>query len=644
MDGTDPRALSILSDVARRAPIVEAFDVPILDLVQADTPYWGELPQEALQEVLRQDDVEGAFDQQVRSLGLSQLSDYALDIGRRTAWAAIFGDLYSPHERHDVALDIGAGFGANTLFLAERFETVVATDIVLERLAFIGRRARARGLANVLLVRAQFECVPLRPAVVDLAVCNGVLEWVGAMDEQGDPQERQVALLRAIALSLKPKGRLYIGIENRFGLPMWRGVPDHSGLPFTSLVPRRVANAVVRIASAVRTRKARVGHYTPQCAYRTYTHTPGAWRALLVSAGMQHVRVFGADDYNRTRFAFPMGGAHSTRALRVVRSEAARPRWLNNMLASATCRLPGALLIHASPRATDGVEERVRGWLEGLGVRGEGRLQLVDVRSADGMVVRYVVWLEGLGCGGGLWVLSRMGVGYGVGRSFRRVRVVVGSGEAVEGRAEVVELGGEGYFLLEPLREPPSLLWELRHGGVGVGAWVGGMARDVLGPLLVHVSREERRWTGADTARLIGSVGEGFMEVELLKEAARGLEGSTLRFGEAHGDLAPENLFREGDAIVVDDWNEVVADAPVAMDAVFFAATSAWSLSDDPSQLVGALASLRPALTPDEFSHRGQLLALSLLHWRTLRIGREEEWARARVAAALKLLGVSSRR
>lgn len=647
MHDSDPTALPALSDSARQARILDANGVPILDLVQAETPYWGEVPQQTLQEVLQHEDVESAFDRAVRALGLAHLSDYALDIGGRSAWAAILSDLETTGGSLELAMDVGAGYGANTVFLAERFESVVATDVVPERLEFIGRRCRARGLSNVLLVRADFEHAPLRPAVADLVVCNGVLEWVGAMDNEGDPAERQLALLRALALCLKPKGRLYIGIENRFGLPMWRGAPDHSGLPFTSLLPRPVAKSFVYVADALRAKRAYVGHYTRQRGYRTYTHSPTAWRNMLAKAGLSYVRIFGADDYNRTRLAFPMGQSSSVRALRVSRKEAPRAGWFNHALAALTYRLPAALLIHASPRETEGAEEQVRKWLAKLSPHyneisqhQKVTLLLIDTRSADAFAVRYVIALSDGKQPSSRFVLTRMPEDAAEHRSFRRVRLAAGE-EAQETEAPVVALPGEGLFLLEPLRDPPSLLAEARHQKARLAAWVGEVARDALKPLLQHLTTHERRWTAEDTTRLIALAPEPFVEAQLLKEVARRLEGTTLRFGVAHGDLAPENLFREGSAMIVDDWNETVMSAPVAMDAVFFAATSAWAASSKRSALATALGALRPALTPDEFSHREHLLALALLHWRTLGIPSLQKWARERVSAVLQLLGAS---
>lgn len=647
MHDSDPTALPALSDSARQARIIDASGVPIRDLVQEETPYWGEVPQQTLREVLQHEDVEGEFDRAVRALGLPHLSDYALDIGGRSAWSAIFGDLEAPGKTLELALDVGAGYGANTVCLAERFETVIATDVVPERLEFIGRRCRSRGLPNVLLVRADFESVPVRPAAADLVVCNGVLEWVGAMDNEGDPAERQLALLRALALCLKPKGRLYIGIENRFGLPMWRGAPDHSGLPFTSLLPRPLANTVVHVAHALRTKKAHVGHYTRQRGYRTYTHSPAAWRSMLARAGLPHVRLFGADDYNRTRFAFPMGQECAMHAMRVLRKETPRHAWMNYAIAALTYRLPAALLIHASPRETEGAEQQVRQWLEKLAPHYEEisrqpktELVLIDTRSADAFATRYVIAMGEDEPSSPLFVLTRMPEDAVERRSFRRVRLAPGE-DAQETEAPVVALPGEGLFLLEPLRDPPSLLAEAGHQKARVSAWVGEVARDALKPLLQHLTTHERRWTAEDTTRLIALAPEPFVEAQLLKEVARRLEGTTLRFGVAHGDLAPENLFREGHAVVVDDWNETVMNAPVAMDAAFFAATSAWAVSSDSTGLVAALGALKPALSPDEFSHRKHLLALAMLHWRTIRIPSLQAWAKQRVSAAVKLLGTS---
>jgi hypothetical protein len=73
-----------------------------------------------------------------------------------------------------------------------------------------------------------------------------MLEWVGMMNTNLTPREAQLSFLREVRRVLSDKGCLYIGVENRFGLQFLLGTNDHSGLPYTSLIPRSIASILVR--------------------------------------------------------------------------------------------------------------------------------------------------------------------------------------------------------------------------------------------------------------------------------------------------------------------------------------------------------------------------------------------------------------
>src|ERR1019366_6661450 len=88
--------------------------------------------------------------------------------------------------------------------------------------------------------------LPLADKSFDLVVCNGVLEWVGEWDLQGDPRSAQLRFLRSICRLLKDDGGLVIGIEIRIGYDNFLGRLDRSGLPYTGLVPRRLASFLLR--------------------------------------------------------------------------------------------------------------------------------------------------------------------------------------------------------------------------------------------------------------------------------------------------------------------------------------------------------------------------------------------------------------
>ena len=66
------------------------------------------------------------------------------------------------------------------------------------------------------------------------------------MNSNTPPREAQLIFLREVKRVLANNGCLYVGIENRFGLPFFLGEKDHSGLPYTSILPRKLANFVVK--------------------------------------------------------------------------------------------------------------------------------------------------------------------------------------------------------------------------------------------------------------------------------------------------------------------------------------------------------------------------------------------------------------
>ncbi|RMG25806.1 MAG: methyltransferase domain-containing protein [Armatimonadetes bacterium] len=625
------RVESFLNSEAKSGTHVERFGVKYLDLTEGETPYWGEIPQEALQEVLQAEDVEKAFDETVRKLGKPRLSDYALNVGRRAAWRSVL-----PIDSGELAWDVGAGFGANTIALAQRFEHVVATDIVPERLAFIGKRCERRGIENVTLIRAPFEKVPLSADVADLIVCNGVLEWVGAWGAEQDPEEIQRSVLRRLCLALKESGHLYIGIENRFGLAAWRGVPDHSGLRFTSLMPRAVASLVMRAAASVKARKAEVGDYTVQRDYRTYTHSPSHWRRMLSDCGFAQVRIWGANDYNYTEYAFPTDEPEAAEILSIWKSAANRPHLLNRAIAAATFRLPHCLLVQASPRSAAQLDEKLREALQQLGEeRSAFRVLAVDTRSHDQWIRRYVLRM-----GDEIRLLTLMPEEIAAQRSRQRVRLTP-TGASTE-EPKTVSHNGEA-ILLEPFRKNPSLL-HTPIGGPEIARKLEQWSHDRFSHYLTlqcgaDPRVAERRFSQIDADRLIEAAPEPFSEAQALKDRARRLIGSSLRFGVAHGDLAPENLFLDGEDLVIEDWNDTVPDAPVAMDLLFLAFTWAYGKGLRHREIHSCLSALHRTLTPDEFAKRHALLCLSLLHWRALRETTflEEAQRRIRVALALDL-------
>jgi SAM-dependent methyltransferase len=265
---------------------------PIVNGIPAfvqDFPYWGEIPIEQMLEVNRRAE-NGAWKAALTDFAdpvVQQASQMILNLDRAN-WQWLL-DL--PSESR--VLDVGAGMGTNSHALALHYREVVALEPVLERVRFMQRRFGQERLSNIKIVRSSIWTLPFAPASFDLAVMNGVLEWVPE-SQPGDPGELQERALRRICRLLRPGGYVYVGIENRMGLTYFVGYPDpHCGVPFTTILPRPLANWYAR----------RHG----QSGYRNYLYSGRGYRKLLRRAGFREVEIYLAlPSYNHPRFLIPL--------------------------------------------------------------------------------------------------------------------------------------------------------------------------------------------------------------------------------------------------------------------------------------------------------------------------------------------------
>ena len=124
--------------------------------------------------------------------------------------------------------------------------------------------------------------LPLLDGSIDAVVVNGVLEWVGLSDSVTPPRQLQIQFLLEILRVLKPGGKLLIGIENRTGAQFFVGGRDHSGLRFTSLMPRWLASLVVRSFRRMKS----ASHFSgAETSYRTLTYTYWGYCDILKQVG-----------------------------------------------------------------------------------------------------------------------------------------------------------------------------------------------------------------------------------------------------------------------------------------------------------------------------------------------------------------------
>lgn len=188
-------------------------------------------------------------------------------------------------------LDAGAGMGRISIPLARVARKVVALDQSYLRMKFLKMRAEKEGLKNIEVCVGDIFDASFPEESFDLIVMNGLLEWVGATTRFSNPREAQLESLRICKKLLKKGGYLYIGIENRFALSYLRG-RDHSGLYFTSYMPRFAANAYMKLRRRGR--------------YDTYTYSKNGYEKLIKEAGFNDIEFYlSYPGYNLPRMMIP---------------------------------------------------------------------------------------------------------------------------------------------------------------------------------------------------------------------------------------------------------------------------------------------------------------------------------------------------
>jgi SAM-dependent methyltransferase len=204
----------------------------------------------------------------------------------------LFSRLHPPPAGARV-LDIGAGWGQIALPLARRGDlTVTALEPTPERLAFIRAAARQEKTdGRMHFLQADFQAVEF-PPVFDLACCIGVLEWVPKFCP-GESRAVQVDFLRRVRRTLRPGGRLVVGIENRLGLKYLLGArDDHTGQRNVSVLDAAAAAEKHRVLTGQE--------------LRVFTHSLAEYTDLFREAGFISTEAHGAfPDYKLPELILP---------------------------------------------------------------------------------------------------------------------------------------------------------------------------------------------------------------------------------------------------------------------------------------------------------------------------------------------------
>lgn len=249
--------------------------------------YWGEVGQKEMNEILEVSEKKGIE----KGLELARnkypvVYRFSCD-SSRADWR-----FYLPVSKNWKVLDAGCGLGGMTFSLAKIVDEIVAFDSSFERIKFVNLKSHYDGLSNIKTFVGDFDNLPLKDKQFDLVILNGVLEWAGTANQPKNPRQVQKDMLKKCLKLIKPGGYLYIGIENRFALNYLTTGIDHSGLRFTSWMPRFLAN----IYTKLRIKK----------PYRTYTYSKAGYEKLLKESGFKKVRfLLLAPGYNFPKYIIP---------------------------------------------------------------------------------------------------------------------------------------------------------------------------------------------------------------------------------------------------------------------------------------------------------------------------------------------------
>lgn len=219
-----------------------------------------------------------------------------------------------PTNKNSKILDAGCMWGGLTIPAAQFHQEVYAVDKTSETLEFLKIRAKQMGIKNIYTFAAEIKKLPFPDNFFDFVVLNGVLEWVGLEEKvilekhwkgkreekqlySQTPRQMQINVLKELRRVLKPKGSLYIAIENRYGIQYLMGYPDdHNNVRFVSFLPRFLADKISRIVGKGK--------------YRTYIYSPRQLIRLLKKSGFKNNLVYGLfPHYIKIKKAFPLSMA-----------------------------------------------------------------------------------------------------------------------------------------------------------------------------------------------------------------------------------------------------------------------------------------------------------------------------------------------
>lgn len=211
----------------------------------------------------------------------------------RLAWLSLVD--IKPSTR---ALDIGAGSGGIACQLSKKCN-VVAIDGSDADVEFLKIRAKQESLRNLKVIMANALDLPFDRNHFDLAIMNGVLEWIPTSQPDRKPRDVQLKALKEVRRVLKTTGKFLLGIENRYYLGYFLGIPEpHVNIKYISIMERDDAE---QLSQSVRS-----------LPFLEYTFTREEYEDLIREAGFKYIEAYWLfPDYRLPQYIIPLNSQNA---------------------------------------------------------------------------------------------------------------------------------------------------------------------------------------------------------------------------------------------------------------------------------------------------------------------------------------------
>lgn len=149
-----------------------------------------------------------------------------------------------PFNKDASVLEIGCGMGAITGVLCDNCKDV--TSVELSKRRATATLLRCREKENLEIIVGNLNDIEFDKKF-DYITLIGVLEYQGSYTETSNPYGDFLSKIKNL---LAPNGKLFIAIENQYGLKYWCGArEDHTGIPFEGMNQYTLSQKKVRTFS-----------------------------------------------------------------------------------------------------------------------------------------------------------------------------------------------------------------------------------------------------------------------------------------------------------------------------------------------------------------------------------------------------------